>query len=100
MRIGTGVDLVWSPSRVESSSMSVRPGISGSGLGGIGDGSPQRCGSMVSVAMNGGRSVREPTRNSKSVAVGVTMMTSCAVDAFWKALGPGIAREILPTITL
>ena len=36
----------------------------------------------VSAVMNGGRSDREPTRNSKSVAVGVTTMTSCAVEAF------------------
>lgn len=43
LRIGGGVSLGWSPSGLGSSRMSARPGMSGSGLGGIGDGSPQRC---------------------------------------------------------
>ena len=43
LRIGGSVGLGWSPSGTGSSGMSVRPGMSGSGLGGIGDGSPQRC---------------------------------------------------------
>ena len=39
------------------------------------------------------------TRNSKSFAVGVMIVTSCAVDALCIALGPGEAKETLPTRT-
>jgi len=50
------------------------------GLGGMGDGSPQR-------------------RNSKLDAEGVMMVTSCAVDALCMAPGPMEANETLPTRT-
>ena len=43
LRIGGSVGLGWSPSGTGSSAMSMRPGMSSSRLGGIGDGSPQRC---------------------------------------------------------
>lgn len=50
------------------------------GLGGMGDGSPQR-------------------RNSKFAAEGVMMVTSCAVDALCMAPGPMEAKDTLPTRT-
>jgi len=54
---GGSVDFDWSPCAEVSSRTSVMPGMAGSGLGGMGDGSPHR-------------------RNSKSVALGVTTTTS------------------------
>lgn len=39
------------------------------------------------------------TRNSKSLAVGVMTVISCAVEALCSALGPGDANDTLPTRT-
>lgn len=51
------------------------------GLGGIGDGSCHRL-------------------NSKFIALGVMTSISCAVEALWRALAPGLANDTLPTKTL
>ena len=39
------------------------------------------------------------TLNSRSLAVGVMILTSWAVDALCIAFGPGAAKETLPTST-
>ena len=72
----------------------------GTGHGGIGFGSFHRCGERaVSVSDAGGRERRALTLNSRSLAVGVMILTSWAVDALCIAFGPGAAKETLPTST-
>jgi hypothetical protein len=70
------------------------------GLGGIGDGSCHRLKKRREVRMrkSGDRGTR--TLNSKFIALGVMTSISCAVEALWRALAPGLANDTLPTKTL
>lgn len=71
--------------------------LSGIGLGGMGDGSCQRCGfSGVSNSMQTDKML---TLNDKLCALSVMTVISCAVEALWRAFA-GLANDTLPTRTL
>ena len=70
---------------------------SGIGLGGIGEGSCQRCKILAFPCDK--KKKRKRTRNSRLAALSVMTVISCAVDALCSAL-PGLAKETLPTSTL
>ena len=70
------------------------------GLGGIGDGSCHRLKKKKGVRIREGGYKGTRTLNSKFIARGVMTSTSCAVEALWRALAPGLANDTLPTKTL
>jgi len=70
--------------------------LSGMGLGGIGDGSCQRC---VKYEINYATMTKCLTLNDRLCALGVITVISCAVEALWSALA-GLANDTLPTRTL
>ncbi len=71
--------------------------LSGIGLGGMGDGSCQRC-KFVGKKIYTTRT-KCLTLNDKLCALGVITVISCAVEALWRAFA-GLANDTLPTRTL